>query len=189
MFQKISDNPEVQSRYVALRQSGQSHNMAEMLATRTPTGTRGTDRAFMQGRMHNSGLGDNFIDRRIYERARRAGISTGGKVYMASLGGKLGSANPEAWVSSRDDVIAVCKKRGFGYDNVPAPEAPPRVQCRLAEDIVQETMQERLKENPGLATNLPALRHEIIEKHGQKADTVNYAKPKELKPKRTVRKV
>lgn len=184
MYPIISDHPDVQSRYVALRKEGQSHNMAEMLATRRSCMAKGMDRTFLEGKMHNHGLPQGFIGDKMMELARKAGVQTAGKVHISQLGPVT---SHEAWVSGVDDVVRVCKKQGRGISgtvNVRGCEPPPPVQVRLAEDLVQESMQLALKKNPGKATDLRALREEVIEKHGQKKDDVNFLQKPEKRTKK-----
>lgn len=197
-FPTISRDPAVQAAYEKMRKNGQSHSIAEMCATRTPTGLFGTERAFMQGKIHNNGVDDNPSGRRLIERAQKAGINISGKRYVSALGGhnshltgKRGPENPYAWVGGVDEVAAICRKEGYACEElrIKGSEPPPMLQNRLAADIVEEIADEKLRQNPGLAANMRELRESIIETHGQKKDDVNYCSAKELKKKRKVRKV
>lgn len=182
----ISSNPEVQSRYEDMRRKGESHNFAEMAATRTAPGLNGTETAFFRGKHQNQGLEDNFMGERMRKLARKAGISIEGKVFIGQMADKRGAEDPRAWVSSPSEIKRWCEETGAGCDGlvkVKASPPPPPVQCRLGEDIVQEKMQEYLKKDPSRAANLPELREEIIERHGAKKDDVNFAPVSETKPK------
>jgi hypothetical protein len=182
----ISSNPDVQSRYVSMRERGESHNFAEMAATRSSPGLNGTETAFFRGKHLNQGLEDNFMGERMRKLARRAGISIEGKVFIGQMADKRGAEDPRAWVSSPSEIKAWCEKTGAACDGlvkVKGSPPPPPVQVRLAEDIVQEKMQEYLVKDPSRAADIRSLREEIIEKHGAKKDDVNFAPESETKPK------
>jgi hypothetical protein len=162
----ISPYPEIQESYVRMRRGGQSHNMAEMLAVRIPSGTRNTDRAFLEGRHSSYGLEATKMPEDYIRIAKQAGVNPHGKVYVSQLASKRG--DPRAWVSSLGEVGDRCRESGRGCSalGIKAPEPPPTQQIRLAEDIVQEEMGKALVKNPGKATKLSELRREVIEKHG-----------------------
>lgn len=195
-YESVSLVPEIQARYEKLRAAGESHNIALMLASRTPCGTRGTDRAFLQGKHLDHGLGGpkDFMTARAIERARRAGISVGGKVYLSQLADSRGPADPAAWVSGLDDVRTACKLKGKGCSslNIPVPEGPPPVAHRLAPDIVERIVDERLRKDPSLARDIEGLKEDIREKHGRPVDETVFVdgdKPKRKRKPKTLRKV
>lgn len=150
--------------------------MAAMLALQSPAGTRYTDKAFNEGqrrkmeRMHP----DNA--RAIHARARAAGINPDGKYYVGALGKHT---DPAAWVSSADDVLAVCKARNLDCDGVirhkaVEKEVAPPPDVPLAPDLVQQFEKKYLAADPGLAEKVkknPKARHElrekIVERHGR----------------------
>lgn len=178
-FQQISSNAEVQSRYETMRRKGESHAMAEMLATRRAPNLNGTDTAFLRGKHLNNGLENNWIGDEMRTKARSAGIPIDGKVYVAQLADTRGAADPKAWVSDTGDIKRVCEQNGWGCDGsvkTARYEGKPLEQVRLAEDIVVEKMESAIEKNPDLKRNLPELRESIIEKHGAKVDDVKYAK-------------
>lgn len=182
----ISSDPSVQSQYESMRERGESHNFAEMAATRSAPGLNGTDTAFFRGKHLNQGLEDNFMGERMRKLARRAGISIEGKVYIGQMADKRGAEDPRAWVSDTSDIRRYCEETGAACDGivkVKGSAPPPPVQVRLAEDIIQEKMQACLKKDPSRASNLVELREEIIERHGAKRDDVNFAPASETKPK------
>lgn len=162
--------------YYKKRQQTLGISMEEILQSKTAPGTMNTDRAFLQGTGSQSlthGMGPVFAQR-YYERARKAGISTSGKVYVSQLGTP---DNPLAWVSGLDDVKKSCEIQGKGCDALgvkpvikdPGPDIP------LAEDIVQEEVAKRLMKNPDLAAKvmenpekLNDLKGEVIDKHGSR---------------------
>jgi hypothetical protein len=86
---------------------------AAMVATQTPPGTSGTDRAFMEGRMNNQQLDEMPVRQAKYvaAEAKSAGINISGKHYVGGLADKRGWRDPEAWVSNNDDVLKVAHRR------------------------------------------------------------------------------
>lgn len=144
---------------------------ALMVALQTPPGTRGTDRAFMQGRMNNQQL-DGMPARQakyVSEEAKAAGINISGKYYCGGIADSRGWRDPEAWVSGNDDVLNVAKKRrmhvagSVNYDPGPAP--PKRT--LINESIVQEMVAKEKRKNPSAKTG--ELREQVIEKHAYRA--------------------
>ena len=146
-YPKISDVPEVQALYEQMRQRGTSHTLAEMFALRSPPGTRFTEKAFLEGRKMNM---DDPVDRLAVQRAHAAGISTQGKVYIGGLADGRGPADPAAWVSSADDVLAVAKRRqlkvegALRYDPGPVQEKEPKY--KIAPDIMRRLMRKYRKD-------------------------------------------
>lgn len=140
---------------------------AIMVATQTPPGTKGTERAFLEGRQNMEQfdsmpkLQANYVLRE----AKQAGINPNGKVYCAGLADSRGWRDPAAWVSSNDDVLKVARKRrlavsgSVNYD--PGPEAPKRKV--LSESIIKDEIRKEKRRNPGAKTG--ELREKIIEKH------------------------
>jgi hypothetical protein len=136
----VSEDPQVQRRYEELRRGGQSHNFAEMLATRSFPGFV-TDDDFNRGK--NNGrqfertpwLGDQYKSV-----ADRAGVSTTGKWYCSGLAAYPG--DPRAWVSGRSDVLSIARERNLnveGLVNHKAHETEPAELKRdyIAPDILQ----------------------------------------------------
>ena len=134
---KISDNFGQQVHYWKMRLKGESHRMAEMLATRSFPGIRGTDSTFMQG----SHMQDGMLEGVRQRMAQAAGVDTNGRRYIAGLARFPG--DPEAWVSGLSDVRRICTDRGWnchGAFEYEAPEAwsPPAPDVPVAADIVAE---------------------------------------------------
>jgi hypothetical protein len=158
-----SAGPDVQEHYVRLVNNGQTERFAAMCALQQPPGTRGTDRAFMQGRYNQEwlkNLPQKQADWMIRE-ARTAGINTSGRFYMGGLADKRGHLDPEAWVDSTGDVLRVAKKRDLEVhgivDYVP-PQKPPPKEVDINPRILREHVRKEMKENPKLK------RGEAIEK-------------------------
>lgn len=152
IIHKISDDPEVQARYEAMRLAGETHAMAELLALRAFPGINGTDKAFNRGRANGNqfgscpGLGDYY--KRI---AESAGVSVAGKYYCHGLGRYPG--DPKAWVSDTSDVLRIARERNLnidgivthrGHDVEPAPDVP------LAPDLWERETQAILAEDPDM---------------------------------------
>lgn len=143
---------------------------ALMVATQTPPGTRGTDRAFMEGRLNDQWLDD--MPRRQAERilsdARAVGINPNGKTYVGGLADKRAHQDPEAWVDSTADVLRVAKKRNLTVEGIvnhkgtQIPQKPPA----LNERIIREDMRYYKKLHPGKSKD--ELRQMIISKHAPK---------------------
>jgi hypothetical protein len=154
---------DVQSHYLRLIQDGQTERFAAMCALRQPPGTRGSDRAFMQGRLGGEWL--NNIPRKqadwLIRQAQAAGISTAGKFYMGGIADKRGHRDPEAWVDSTADILRVAKTRDLEVhgivDYVPPQKAPPK-EVDINPRILREHVREEMKKNPKLK------RGEAIEK-------------------------
>lgn len=157
-----------------LIEEGNNSGFAAMLAQRRPPGALGTDRAFLEGSHHwaDKMWSNNAKD--VHAIAKKAGISTQGKVYKGGLG------RPDdhmAWVSGRDDVIAACKAKGLsstGSVNYQAPEQKPK-RIALAEDIrdgyvrgilaTEPKTREKVKKNPKA---IKEVQERVVAKHGKK---------------------
>jgi hypothetical protein len=130
---KVSDDFGAQVRYWKMRIAGESHAMAEMLATRSFPGIKGTDSSFMRGTHHQ----DTQLDRIRYGEAAANGIDTNGKRYLAGLARFPG--DPEAWISGQSDVLRICRDRGWNCHGMVDYEAPPveaTPDIPIGEDIV-----------------------------------------------------
>ena len=140
---------------------------AAMVAMQTPPGTKGTDRAFMEGRMNNQQLDDMPVRQAQYvaAEAKSAGINISGKHYVGGLADKRGWRDPEAWVSNNDDVLKVAHKRRLAVSGTvnydPGPADPKRK--LISESIVREEVAKAKRLNPSAKTG--DLRQQVIEKH------------------------
>ena len=143
---------------------------AVMVATQTPPGTKGTDRAFLEGRQNNQQLDElpKLQAQYMVREARQAGISIAGKQYVAGLADRRGWQDPAAWVSSNDDVLRVARKRrlnvtgSVNYEPAPEPKRP----VVLSESIIRDEMRKELRKTP--RANKGELREKIIDKHAYK---------------------
>lgn len=148
----------------------------EMLAARQAPGTKGTERAFLQGRV---GAGHDLDHMPINSRhkwlqlAAQQGVSLSGKVYQSGAGSHPWDLS--AWVSSADEALDRVKRHGDRamYRNGECvympPEKPPTPDIPLAEDIIQDSVREMVKVDPSLKKKKKQeLREMVIEKHGPK---------------------
>ena len=143
---------------------------AAMVALQAPPGTKGTDRAFMQGRLNGQQLNDMPARQAKYiaEEARRSGINIAGKYYCGGVADKRGWRDPQAWVGSNDDVLRVAKSRrmivegSVNYD--PGPSPPQRK--LISESIVQDEIKKAKRKDP--SAKVGELREKVIEKHAYK---------------------
>jgi hypothetical protein len=172
----VSEDPFVQGFYEHVRDGGDSHRMAEMLAFRQAPRAN-TDREFFEGRgtleTQFSGTPDalNYVIRNAMKHGYKPNPND---VYTSALARFPG--DPQAFVPAtggRGHIQAVCERRGWaceGSVNVKSrepTEAPKSI--RLGEDIVQKKIRKMVRENPDNARRpIGELRDEIINKHGSK---------------------
>lgn len=123
---KVSDDPVRQAHYEKMRQNGESHGFAKMCALQRPPGTKGTEKALMQG-------------------------ATSGKRYISGLARFPG--DPQAYVSGADDVLRIARERNLNVEgcvNHQAHEVEPPESVPLADDIVDGLVQDAKAKDPGL---------------------------------------
>jgi hypothetical protein len=146
---------EVQAHYIKMIKEGQTERFAAMAALQQPPGTKGTDRAFQQGRLDGNWL-DSLPPRmakRMVREAKAAGISIAGKYYMSGLADKRGHCDPSAWISDTSDIREVAKARNLevrGVINVDAHEVEPKkvdLNPRIAKELAKKEMQKK----PGIS--------------------------------------
>jgi hypothetical protein len=140
---------------------------AAMVALQAPPGTKGTDRAFMQGRLNNEQLNDMPSRQAKYvaAEAKRAGIDISGKYYCGGVADKRGWRDPQAWVGGNDDVLRVAKARRMiveGSVNYDPGPAPPQRKL-ISESIVQDEIKKAKRKDP--TAKVGELREKVIEKH------------------------
>lgn len=164
--QEVSDaGPAAIRTYKAALPHGE--RWAIMCALQSPPGTKGTDRAFMEGRMSGQQLDGMPIGQAKWmsREAKAAGINISGKYYCGGLADSRAWRDPEAWVSSSDDVLRVARKRNRKVDGVisydPPPEAPKRT--LLSEGIIRDEMRKERKKHPRAKAG--ELREKIIDRH------------------------
>ena len=140
---------------------------AAMVALQAPPGTKGTDRAFMQGRLNNEQLNDMPSRQAKYvaAEAKRAGIDISGRYYCGGVADKRGWRDPQAWVGGNDDVLRVAKARRMiveGSVNYDPGPAPPQRKL-ISESIVQDEIKKAKRKDP--TAKVGELREKVIEKH------------------------
>jgi len=144
----------VQEHYKKVLAMGYGERWALMTALRQPPGTRGTDRAFMQGR-----LDGNWMDgipprqaKKMVREAKAAGIDISGKYYMGGLADRRGHLDPEAWIDSVGDIKRVARKRNLnvsGIVNIEGHEVEP-TKPALNQKIVNRLAKQAMASNPKL---------------------------------------
>lgn len=149
--------PEVQQHYLRMIADGQDERFALMCAVGQAPGTRGSDRAFMEGRLDGSWL--NKMPRhqaqRMLREAQAAGISTSGKMFIGGLADKRGHQDPCAWVDSVSDVKRVAEHRNLEVQGIVthrAREVPPPQAKDISDRILAENVAEERKKNPRAKT-------------------------------------
>ena len=151
MREPISTDPEIQGFYDKMRDAGETHTLAEMLAFRAFPGVRGLDADFNRGRCngeqfaHCPALGDYY--RGI---AEAAGVSTTGRTYLRGLAEFPG--DPAAWVGDTSDVLRVAREKGLrvegAVDYTPPDRAPGAGDVAIAPDIVEARVDAYLAADP-----------------------------------------
>lgn len=103
--------------FLKLLEAGESPSIAEILSLRQFPSCK-TDESFLQGRLHDSGLGDQIPTTRDFmlERAKDAGVDISGKVYVSGLAQSAG--DPNAWVSDRSEAKAKAASLGREVRNL-----------------------------------------------------------------------
>lgn len=157
--------------YKKMIDDGQSPMFAEMCATRTPPGTKGTDRALMEGRLNNEQFDKMPKDQaqKMIKACKEAGINPNGKWYSAGLADKRGMHDPEAWVDSQADVRRVAAKRNLtvkGAVEVQGRKMPRPKSPVLSERLTKEMMQVEKPNHPTMKQG--ELREMVQEKYGRK---------------------
>lgn len=150
--------------------AGSSPRFAEMVALASPPALKGTDRSFMQGRMNNQQLDDMPARsaKWLVKEAKEAGIDISGKYYCGGIADKRGWRDPEAWVSSRDDILRVARNRrmlvsgSVEYD--PGPSDPQRK--LISDKILKDEVAREKRKNP--TAKASAIREKVLEKHAYK---------------------
>lgn len=161
----VSDDPEIQAAYEQMREAGESHMIADLLAHRKTPASR-TDREFTLGHCNGNQFAGNPVAGNYYNRvAKEAGVSTTGKQYLGQLAKYPG--DPRAWVSSRGDVAKICKENGWGCTGlvetkVVESEGAPDID--VADDILETRADDMIALDPGLKSKKAVLKEEIKEK-------------------------
>lgn len=154
-YEIAASSPDVRAHYIRMIEDGVSERFAEMAALQQPPGTRGTDRAFMEGRYHGNWMDSmpKHVASQMLKDAQAAGISTTGKFYMGGIADSRGHRDPAAWVDSAADVLKVAKQRDLEVhgivEYVPPQKGPPK-EVDINPRILNEHVRKEMKANPGL---------------------------------------
>jgi len=156
----VSENQQIQARYEELLASGQSHNIAELLAFSCPPASK-TSTEFLRSFGCN---GKQFADAPedgdaivAAVRKRDPNFSPTGKSFLGTLARSID--DPLAWVPHSDPqghIQKVCQMRGDSCDGFYKVDAPkdigPAVKPYAVSDkLVAKKAKEMLKENPKLS--------------------------------------
>ena len=143
--------------------------LAYVLATHSPPGLKGTDRAFMQRSDQDDGLVGDFATmyRENYKKA--TGSLPHGKRYMSTLARFPG--DPRAFVSSQGEVLEICRKENWNWHGTNEHKAhdvppPPEKPYEVAPDLVDKKIARLTRENPDIAPTPKEkveLRHKVKE--------------------------
>ena len=160
----VSNDQGIQSAYEECRRNGCSHTLAEMLAFQRPPGAK-TDASFLEGFCNGNQFEKTPHVGNYYKSvADQAGVNVKGKIYQAGLAESPG--DPRAWIESRDDVKRICEERGWGCDGsvtLPVRNVKPPDEIDVADDILEDHVQDVLDEQPVLAPRRGELKEEIRE--------------------------
>lgn len=170
----IRYDDETQDRYYDMVASGQNPRFALMAACQQAPGTRHTNRTFCasRDRYMRDTMKPKMRDKYL-KQAKKAGISTTGKYYVGGLGRPT---DPAAWVSSVDDAKSVCKKKNLTANGLVEHQGTPMPpqKTRLAPDIRDRILQEKMARDPALAAKCRSDPHamrlaqeEVVDRHGQ----------------------
>lgn len=174
-YPTVSDNPNVQAFYVQMRKKGQSHNIAEMCALREASKSQ-TDTDFFRG---VGTLADQFrgvewqLEHNTHYAKKNGYKPNHNDFYISSLARFPG--DPQAFVPAtggRGYIKKICEERGIPCEGMVNYTPSQRIEkepesCKLAPDIVENTVNELVSENPDLKrTDRQELREMVIEKHG-----------------------
>ena len=132
-----------------MRLAGQSHRMAEMLATRTFPGVK-TDSIFNEGKFSSDRGKVGPEEVWLREQAEAAGVSTNGRWYCKGLASFPG--DPTAWVDGRGDVLRIARAKNmtvYGYVEHKGRQTDPGVDTPIADDIVDDEVRDILDSCPG----------------------------------------
>lgn len=140
--------------YEKCLKNGCTPQFAEMVTLGQAPVYKGSDRAFMEGRLTEGG--DTMLpdQRRVAEReAKSAGIATSGRFYMGGLADKRQYRDPGAWVGSRDEVLTTAKRRKLqleGQINYTPPVKAKRKNKEISDRALRELTAHERTENPEL---------------------------------------
>jgi len=157
-----------EEQYDRLVSEGVDPKLADMLAARKPPGCQ-TDDTYMAGYKNDEYWRDNP---ELAKELKRRGVNISGKRYVGQLVRPGMVVDPEAVVSGRGDIAAVCKKRGWNCEGAVSVKAnrdcdEPKPGPKIDPSIVEEHVKAELIENPDLPQNKKTVT-ELREKHTER---------------------
>lgn len=165
----VNDAQEFYDQMIA---DGVAPKLAEMLALQQPCGTRGTDRALLQGQTGHGELAHmpEATRKKMLDNAKKAGVNISGKTYISGLARH--SCDPYAWCDGTGDVVrkaAALGRSTYGVVDYTAPEREPEPKPVLSERIINREVSKLVASDPKNATkDKNELREAVIEKHAPK---------------------
>ncbi len=109
--------------------------------------------------------GDDRMQARYRRHAKKAGVSLNGKKFISQLATYPG--DPEAWISTAEDVKRICKKRNWtcrGMVEHKHHENPPRESIPMDKQIFAEEVQRECEKDPGKLHKLEKTKAEVWDK-------------------------
>lgn len=143
MYPTISTDPFVQGFYEHMRDKGESHSIAEMLALQqAPAGK--SDYTFVHGHCNgNQFEGNEAVGDYYAAMAAKAGVNVKGKVYKSGLARFAG--DPQAWIEGASDVKRICDTNGWGCQgsvNVPLRKIAEPLKIGVSPAVVDDVLNE-----------------------------------------------
>ncbi len=164
--------------YLKLREEGAAEVWAKGRACRTFARRTNSDGAFHEHARRRMQNWPKWRKDAYFKMAKEAGISTHGKYHVSGIGPP---EDPEAWVSGPEDIRDVAKRRNLtvtGHVNHEGQPMPAKV-TPLADDLVDEMVQQEMKADPSVAERcrrssgeLSRLRGLVREKYGPRASAL-----------------
>lgn len=163
-----SFTPQQRSHFDTCLNRGCAPRMAVMLTMRQFPGLRGLNSNLLQGRL----LGESLAEKTPFERelllseAKKAGVNVDGKTYMSGFAQYPG--DPRAWFDDTGDIIREAKRRNLnvrGVVNHEGYEVEPPKSVGLAQDIVDDEVNRRIIDDPGLALKREQVEADVRDAH------------------------
>jgi hypothetical protein len=151
-----------------MRLAGESHSMAEVLATRSFPGVR-SDAIFNEAKFSGTAGRVHAEELWLRQQAELAGVSTTGKWYCRGLASFPG--DPTAWIDSRGDVLRIAREKNMtvhGYVEHKGREVESMPDVAIAEDIVEAEVRDILGADPGACAE--DVRDEVVQLRSGQVD-------------------
>lgn len=139
-------------------------NLADMVRSKRGPGSMDTQRAWMEGDLHDNSWSSNMGQRRRAAlEAQYPGV-TKGKRYVSALA--RFPNDPAACIDDPQTAMRMAREQGKGWEGrFPPAEAQPVEPVPLAEDVIRKHMRDVIVADPGVAQSkkrLKKLREETI---------------------------